>query len=82
MVRTSLWARAMIVLLWPRRMTRLSYLARKTVLVRLAAIGGLAQKITNDRIAVAGLTALRLAGRLVAGTQGAPRRQPRRGRVR
>src|ERR1700757_5080865 len=43
-------------------------------------VGGLAQKITNDGIAVAGLTALTLAGRLVvAGTQGAPRRQARRG---
>ena len=38
MVRTSLWARAMIVFLWPRRMTRLSHLARKTVLVRLTAL--------------------------------------------
>ena len=39
-------------------------------------VGGLAQKITNDGIAVAGLTALTLAGRrVVAGTQGAPRRQ-------
>ena len=68
MVRTSLWARAMIVFLWPRRMTRLSYLPRKP-----CGVGGLAQKITNDGIAVAGLTARTLAGRLVvARTQGAP----------
>ena len=43
-------------------------------------VGGLAQKVTNDGVAVAGLTAFALAGRLVvAGTQGAPRRQARRG---
>ena len=38
MVRTSLWTGAMIVFLWPRRMTRLSHLARQTVLVRLGAL--------------------------------------------
>jgi hypothetical protein len=36
-VRYLLCARAMIVFLWPRRITELSYLARNTVLVRRAA---------------------------------------------
>src|SRR6201987_1434454 len=69
----------MIVFLWPRRITKLSYLARNTVLVRRAVFSGFAQKIAHDGVAMAGLAALALAcGLVVAGTQCGPGRQSRR----
>jgi len=80
MVRTSLWARAMIVLLWPLTNDQALVLGAQDGLGSPCGVGGLAQKAANDGIAVPGLTALTLAcGLVVAGAQGAPRRQARRG---